>query len=119
MPDFRMVDAGEVKLRCAVEGKGPLVVMVHGFPESWYSWRHQIDPIAEAGFTACAIDVRGYGGSDKPPRIADYSMERMISDVVGVIEALSPERRGILIGHDWGAPIVWNSALVWPDRVRA
>jgi pimeloyl-ACP methyl ester carboxylesterase len=119
MTDFTFIPLSDVRLRAVVKGKGPLVVMVHGFPESWFSWRHQIDPIAEAGFTACAIDVRGYGGSDKPPRIADYSMERMISDVVGVIEALSPERRGILIGHDWGAPIVWNSALAWPDRVRA
>jgi pimeloyl-ACP methyl ester carboxylesterase len=76
-------------------------------------------PIANAGFTACAIDVRGYGGSDKPSHVADYAMERMIGDVVGVIEALSPDKQAILVGHDWGAPIVWNSALVRPDRVRA
>ena len=119
MSDFTFVQLSDVRIRAVVRGSGPLVVMVHGFPESWFSWRHQIDPIADAGFTACAIDVRGYGGSDKPPEIADYSMERMIGDVVGVIEALSPDRRGILIGHDWGAPIVWNSALVRPDRVRA
>jgi pimeloyl-ACP methyl ester carboxylesterase len=93
--------------------------MVHGFPESWYSWRHQMMPIAQAGFTACAIDVRGYGGSDKPHPVEAYAMERMVADVVGVIEALSPDKRAILIGHDWGAPIVWNSALVRPDRVRA
>ena len=66
MPEFRTVQVGELKLNCASEGTGPLVVIVHGFPESWYSWRHQIGPIAAAGFTACAIDVRGYGGSDKP-----------------------------------------------------
>jgi len=119
MSDFTFLQLSDVRIRAFVRGSGPLVVMVHGFPESWFSWRHQIDPIADAGFTACAIDVRGYGGSDKPPEIADYSMERMIGDVVGVIEALSPDRRGILIGHDWGAPIVWNSALVRPDRVRA
>src|SRR5450755_1626312 len=117
MSDFSFIQLSDVRLRAVVKGKGPLVVMVHGFPESWFSWRHQIEPIADAGFTACAIDVRGYGGSDKPSAIADYSMERMIADVVGVIETLSPERRGILIGHDWGAPIVWNSALVRPDRV--
>jgi pimeloyl-ACP methyl ester carboxylesterase len=119
MPDFRIVAAGEVKLRCAVEGQGPLVVMVHGFPESWYSWRHQMAPIAAAGFTACAIDVRGYGGSDKPHPIADYAMEHMVSDVVGVIAALSPEAPAVVVGHDWGAPIVWNTALTRPDRVRA
>ncbi|HWA63160.1 MAG TPA: alpha/beta hydrolase [Caulobacteraceae bacterium] len=119
MPDFRMVNAGEVSLRCAIEGTGPLVVMVHGFPESWYSWRHQIGPIAAAGFTACAIDVRGYGGSDKPQPVEAYAMDHMVGDVAGVIEALSPGKRAVLIGHDWGAPIVWNSALTRPDRVRA
>ncbi|MDL2351384.1 MAG: alpha/beta fold hydrolase, partial [Pseudomonadota bacterium] len=84
MPEFRMIDVGEVTLRCAIEGRGPLVILVHGFPESWYSWRHQLKPIADAGFTACAIDVRGYGGSDKPSDIADYAMERIVGDLVGL-----------------------------------
>ncbi len=119
MPDFRMIDTGEVKLRCAVEGSGPLVVMVHGFPESWYSWRHQMTPVAEAGFTACAIDVRGYGGSDKPEPAADYAMEHMVADVVGVIDAMSPGQPAVIVGHDWGAPIVWNTALTRPDKARA
>lgn len=119
MTEFRDIQLADIRLRAAVEGSGPLVVMVHGFPESWYSWRHQMTPIAQAGFTACAIDVRGYGGSDKPFSVEAYAMERMVADVAGVIEALSPDERAVLIGHDWGAPIVWNSALVRPDRVRA
>jgi len=119
MTDFTFVTLPGIRLRAAIQGSGPLVVMVHGFPESWFSWRHQIRPIAEAGFTACAIDVRGYGGSDKPEEIADYAMERMVGDVAGVIEALSPGQRAVVLGHDWGAPIVWNSALIRPDRVRA
>ena len=119
MPEFRTIDAGEAKLRVAVEGDGPLVLMVHGFPESWYSWRHQMTPIAEAGFTAAAIDVRGYGGSDKPPAVADYAMQHMVADVAGAIEALSPGAPAVIVGHDWGAPIVWNSALTRPDLVRA
>ena len=119
MTNFRLIDAGEVKLRVALEGKGPLVLMVHGFPESWYSWRHQMRPIAEAGFTACAIDERGYGGSDRPGPVEAYAMDLMIADVVGVIEELAEDKRAILIGHDWGAPIVWNSALTRPDRVHA
>ncbi len=119
MPVFRDVKLADVTLRAAVQGEGPLVVMVHGFPESWYSWRHQIGPIADAGFTACAIDVRGYGGSDKPGPVEAYAMERMVADVAGVIEALSPGEPAVLIGHDWGAPIVWNTALIRPDRVRA
>src|SRR5471030_1312015 len=119
MTNHSFIQLPDVRLRAVVQGTGPLVLMVHGFPESWYSWRHQIGPVADAGFSACAIDVRGYGGSDKPPEVADYSMERMIGDVAGVIEALSPDGRAILLGHDWGAPIVWNSALIRTDRVRA
>jgi pimeloyl-ACP methyl ester carboxylesterase len=119
MPEFRTIDVGELKLRVAVEGSGPLVLMVHGFPESWYSWRHQLGPIAEAGFTAAAIDVRGYGGSDKPQPVADYAMEHMVADVAGAIRALSPDAPAVIVGHDWGAPIVWNSALTQPELVRA
>jgi pimeloyl-ACP methyl ester carboxylesterase len=117
--EFRTIDAGAAKLRAAVQGEGPLVIMVHGFPESWYSWRHQIGPIAEAGFTACAIDVRGYGESDKPWPVVAYTMEAITADVTGVADALQPDRPAILIGHDWGAPIVWNTALTRPDRISA
>lgn len=119
MPEFRTIDAGHAKLRVAVEGQGPLVVMVHGFPESWYSWRHQIGPIAQAGFTAAAIDVRGYGGSDKPKTVDAYAMEELTADVAGVAKALQPDAPAILIGHDWGAPIVWNTALSRPEAIRA
>jgi len=119
MADFRIIDAGEVKLRCAIEGEGPLVILVHGFPESWFSWRHQIGPIADAGFTACAIDVRGYGGSDKPEPIEAYSMAHLTADVAGVAQALQPQGPAMLIGHDWGAPIVWNTALTRPERIAA
>jgi pimeloyl-ACP methyl ester carboxylesterase len=119
MPEFRTIDAGGAKLRAAVEGEGPLVVMVHGFPESWYSWRHQIGPIAQAGFQVAAIDVRGYGGSEKPHPIDAYSMEQLTADVAGVAEALAPGETAILIGHDWGAPIVWNTALSRPEKIAA
>ncbi len=119
MPELRRIDLGSIKLRAAIEGTGPLVIMVHGFPESWYSWRHQIGPIAAAGFTACAIDVRGYGGSDKPQPVEAYSMQAIVGDVVGVARALSPDQPAILIGHDWGAPIVWNSAFTHPEQFRA
>jgi len=119
MPNFQTIDAGELNLRAVVEGEGPLVIMVHGFPESWYSWRHQIGPVANAGFTACAIDVRGYGGSDKPHPVDAYAMPHMVDDLVGVADALKPGEPAILLGHDWGAPIVWNSALTRPDRFRA
>ncbi|QFI63219.1 alpha/beta hydrolase [Qipengyuania flava] len=116
---MRTIDTGEVALRCAVEGEGPLVIMVHGFPESWYSWRHQIGPVADAGFTACAVDVRGYGGSDKPQPVEAYAMERIVGDLIGLRKALSPDAPAVLVGHDWGAPIVWNSALTHPEHFRA
>lgn len=118
-PDFRTIRANDVSIRAAVQGEGPLVVMVHGFPESWYSWRHQMAPLAAAGFTACAIDVRGYGGSDKPHAVEAYAMKEIAADVAGVIDALSPDASAVLIGHDWGAPIVWHTAVLHPKQVRA
>jgi pimeloyl-ACP methyl ester carboxylesterase len=119
MPEFRRVTVGDVVLNVALQGEGPLVVMVHGFPESWYSWRHQMGPIAAAGFTACAIDVRGYGGSDKPHAVEAYDLESLSGDVAGLIATLSPNRPAVVIGHDWGAPVSWTTALVHPERVRA
>ena len=111
--------ASGIRIRVASEGEGPLVLMVHGFPESWYSWRHQMGPVAAAGFRAVAMDVRGYGGSSKPFEIEAYDLESLTTDIVQVIDRLSPAAPAILIGHDWGAPQVWNTALVHPDRVRA
>jgi len=115
---FRTIETNGVKIRAAVQGEGPLVVMVHGFPESWYSWRHQMAPLAAAGFTACAIDVRGYGGSDKPDAVEAYSMQELTADVVGVIDALSPDATAVVMGHDWGAPIAWHTAVLHPQKVR-
>jgi pimeloyl-ACP methyl ester carboxylesterase len=117
-PDLQIVEANGIRLRVALAGKGPLVVLVHGWPESWYSWRHQIAALAEAGYRVAAPDVRGYGGSDKPQAIEAYAIREMCADVAGLIEALG-ESRAILIGHDWGAPIVWNTALFHPKKVRA
>ena len=119
MPEFRMIPLSQVALRVAIEGSGPLVVFVHGFPESWYSWRHQMGPIAAAGYTACAIDVRGYGGSDKPKPVEAYSLQALSDDVAQLIKTLSPAAPAVVIGHDWGAPICWTTALVHPEQVRA
>ena len=115
---FEQIETNGVTLRCAVEGDGPLVIMVHGFPELWYSWRHQIRPVAEAGFKVVAPDVRGYGGSDKPEEVSAYDMINLTGDVVGLIDAMG-EDQAILFGHDWGAPICWNTAALHPDRVAA
>lgn len=111
------------RIHLAEQGEGPLVVLVHGFPESWYSWRHQLAPIAEAGYRAVAIDVRGYGRSAAPAAIEAYAMTALVGDVIAVIENHA-EQRGrpgegaVVVGHDWGAPIAWNTALLRPDRVR-
>lgn len=117
--EFRTVKSGDVSIRVAVQGEGPLVLFVHGFPESWYSWRHQMQPVADAGFTAAALDVTGYGGSDKPDPVERYSMENLTRDMANVAKALSLDGKAIVIGHDWGAPIAWNSALVFPDVFRS
>ena len=117
---FKTVERGGIRLRCMVEGAGPLCVLVHGWPEAWYSWRHLIDPLVGAGYRVAAMDVRGYGGSDKPHAIEAYDMIEMTDDVIGVIDGLAgPNAQAILIGHDWGAPIVWTTALRYPDRIRA
>lgn len=115
---FRTVATNGVELRVAVMGEGPLVIMVHGWPESWYSWRHQMGPVADAGYQVAAIDVRGYGGSSKPHPVEAYDMESLTGDVAGLIPALGHET-AILMGHDWGAPIVWNTALLHPARISA
>jgi pimeloyl-ACP methyl ester carboxylesterase len=116
-PNLQLVDTNGIRLRVALAGAGPLVVLVHGFPEGWYSWRHQIAALAAAGYRVAAPDVRGYGGSDKPPAIADYSIKTIAADIGGLIEALGVER-AVVVGHDWGAPITYCTARFHPDRVR-
>lgn len=115
---LRTLRTNGITVRAAVEGQGPLVIMVHGWPELWYSWRHQIKPIAAAGYQVVVPDVRGYGGSDKPYPVEAYDMATMMADVVGLIDAMGAEQ-AILIGHDWGAPICWNTAALHPQRIAA
>lgn len=116
--EFRYVQSGDCTIRVAVEGSGPLVLMVHGWPESWYSWRHQLGALAAAGYTAAAIDVRGYGGSSKPHPVEAYDMASIVADNQAVADALGGGQ-AILVGHDWGAPIVWNTAWADPQRFTA
>jgi pimeloyl-ACP methyl ester carboxylesterase len=115
---FEMIETNGVRLRTVVEGKGPLCVLVHGWPESWYSYRHQIDPLVAAGYRVAVPDVRGYGGSDKPHAIEAYDMKSLTDDIAGLIDALG-EKQAILIGHDWGAPIVWTTAIRHKAKVSA
>ena len=111
-------EVGGSRLHYVEAGSGPLVLLVHGFPESWYSWRHQLPALAAAGYHAVAIDVRGYGRSSKPQAVEDYRMVRHVADNVGLVHALGAES-AVIIGHDWGAPIAWSSAMLRPDVFRA
>ncbi|MFP5255333.1 MAG: alpha/beta fold hydrolase [Acidimicrobiia bacterium] len=112
------VDNREVRLRVEVTGDGPVVLCVHGWPELASSWHHQVRHLAERGYRAAAMDVRGYGGSSAPPEVERYTLAALASDVAAVAGALDDEPV-VLVGHDWGAPIVWNAALRHPERVRA
>jgi len=114
----RYVDSNGIQLRMVEAGAGPLVVLVHGWPESWYSWRYQIAALAEAGYHAVAPDMRGYGGSTRPESIEDYNIIELTADVAGIVTALG-EEHAVVVGHDWGAPIAWNSALLYPDVFTA
>jgi pimeloyl-ACP methyl ester carboxylesterase len=104
-------------MHVAEAGAGPLVLLCHGFPESWYSWRHQLGALAEAGFHAVAPDMRGYGRSDCPQAIDQYTLLHLVGDMVGLVEALGAER-AVIAGHDWGAPVAWHAALLRPDLFR-
>lgn len=119
MTNFKTIQTNGINLRVAIEGEGPVVLFVHGFPESWYSWRHQLKALANASYTAVAPDVRGYGGSDKPHEVIAYSMENITADMAGLARELSPNQPIVIVGHDWGAPIAWNTALLHPNDIRA
>lgn len=114
----RTVKTNGINLHIAEAGSGPLVLLLHGWPESWYSWRHQLPVLAAAGYHVVAPDVRGYGQSDKPEAIEAYSMKQLVGDAVGLLDALG-EKTAIVIGHDWGSAIAWNCAALHPDRFRA
>ena len=115
---FQTIETNGIRLRVVVEGKGPLVILLHGWPQGWYLWRHQIDPIIEAGFTVAVPDQRGYGGSDAPADQDSYNLVELASDIVGIADALGYQQF-LVVGHDWGAPVAWNLALLHEDRVKA
>jgi pimeloyl-ACP methyl ester carboxylesterase len=107
-----------ITLRVAEQGAGPLVLFCHGWPESWYSWRHQLCAISQAGYRAVAPDMRGYGGSDAPQDVAQYTLLHLVGDMVELVRALG-ETRAIIVGHDWGSFVAWTAALLRPDLFQA
>jgi pimeloyl-ACP methyl ester carboxylesterase len=113
----RDVEVNGLRMRIAEAGEGPLVLLLHGFPECWYSWRHQLRALAAAGFHAVAPNQRGYPGTDGPKAVEDYTILHLVGDAIGLVAALG-ERTATVVGHDWGAPVAWHAALLRPDVVR-
>jgi len=109
----RMIPVNGIEMHAAECGTGPLVLMCHGWPELWYSWRHQLRALAEAGFRAVAPDMRGFGKSSAPLEVAAYTTLHNVGDMVALVSALG-EQRALIVGHDWGAPVAWHAALMRP-----
>ena len=113
----RFIETNGIRMHIAEQGKGPLVLLLHGFPESWYSWEKQMAALAEAGYHAVAPDQRGYGQTDRPAKVEQYTQLHLVGDSIGLLDALG-EQQAYVVGHDWGATVAWNVALLRPDRVR-
>ena len=114
----RQLQVGEISMHIAEAGSGPLVLLCHGFPECWYSWRHQLVALARAGYHAVAPDLRGYGRTSAPEPVEAYTIMHLVGDLVGLLGALGQEQ-AVVVGHDWGSLVAWNAALLRPDRFRA
>jgi len=123
MTDFaalptRTIDTGGAQLRVIDVGEGPVVVLAHGFPELAYSWRHQIQPLVDAGYRVLVPDQRGYGGSSRPEAIEAYDIEALTGDLVALLDDIGVDQAAF-VGHDWGSMVVWQTAVLHPDRVAA
>jgi len=114
----RFIETNGIRMHLAEAGGGPVVLLCHGFPESWYSWRHQLEALAAAGYRAIAPDMRGYGQTDKPDAIDQYTLLHLTGDMVGLLDAIGTDQ-AVIVGHDWGAPVAWHCALFRPDRFKA
>ena len=114
----RTVESNGIRIHLAERGVGPLVLLCHGFPEGWYSWRHQLEALAAAGYRAVAPDMRGYGNTEIPCDVGSFTVLHHVGDMVGVVNALGYDH-AVIVGHDWGAPVAWTAALSRPDVFRA
>jgi pimeloyl-ACP methyl ester carboxylesterase len=120
-PTLKNLSVNGLTMQVAMQGNGPLVLLCHGFPELWISWREQLRALADAGYWAVAPDMRGYGGTTAPEDDAAYTLLHLVGDMVELVTQLEPSggRKAVIIGHDWGAPVAWNSAMLRPDIFRA
>ena len=112
------ITANGINMHVASIGTGPVILFLHGFPELWYSWRHQLLSLSSHGYRCIAPDLRGYGDTDAPPSAASYTVFHIVGDLVGLIDHLGIDQV-FLVGHDWGAIIAWNFCLFRPDRIKA
>ena len=115
-PKPRFVDTNSIRMAVHELGEGPPVVFLHGFPELAFSWRHQLPAVAAAGYRAIAPDLRGYGGTDKPAGVANYTVQELTADVTGLLDAEGLDQ-AVFVSHDWGALLAWQMALLVPDRM--
>jgi pimeloyl-ACP methyl ester carboxylesterase len=113
----RSIDSNGISMHIAEQGVGPLIVLLHGFPECWYSWRHQLSALADAGYRAVAPDQRGFGETDRPENAQSYTVMHTVGDLIGLIDALDAQR-AVVVGHDFGSRPAWGAALMRPDRIR-
>ncbi len=114
----RQLQIGELSMHVAEAGEGPLVLLCHGFPECWYSWRHQLTALAAAGYHAVAPDMRGYGRTEAPAAVDAYTVMHLVGDMTGLLTELG-EQQAVIVGHDWGSIVAWSAALLRPDKFRA
>ncbi|KDP27824.1 hypothetical protein JCGZ_18904 [Jatropha curcas] len=120
--EHRFVQVNGINIHVAEAGpvNGPVILFIHGFPELWYSWRHQIVALASLGYRAVAPDMRGYGDTDAPDDLQSYTCFHIVGDLIGLLDAVAPQQEKVfVVGHDWGAYIAWHLCLFRPDRVKA
>lgn len=115
---FRELEANGIRMRVAEQGAGPLVLFCHGWPESWYSWRHQMSALSTAGYRAAAPDMRGFGATEAPAEVGKYTLLHLVGDMVDLLRALG-QRQAVIVGHDWGAVVAWSAAMMRPDLFPA
>ncbi|MEZ5570706.1 MAG: alpha/beta hydrolase [Halioglobus sp.] len=116
--EHQLLRANGITLHLARQGEGPLVVLCHGYPGLWYSWRHQMRALAQAGFCAVALDMRGYGRSSRPLPITEYGFDKLSADVLSVLDHFG-RQQAVLVGHDFGANLAWHMGVYYPHRIRA
>ncbi|KAK9933831.1 hypothetical protein M0R45_021006 [Rubus argutus] len=118
--EHRSVKVNGINMHVAEKGQGPVVLFLHGFPQLWYTWRHQIHALASLGYRAVAPDLRGYGDTEAPADPSSYTNFHVVGDIVALLDAVAADQEKVfVVGHDWGANIAWHLCLLRPDRVKA